>query len=171
MVHLLPHWTHPGKEGQIIPVVVYTNCDSAELFLNGSSLGEKKMDESRQLVWHVPYTAGELKVVSKNNGIEICEKKYVTAQQAYALQVDADREMVQANGTDVIRLEFSVVDKSGTKVPHANHRLDFDVSGHGKIIGVENGDILDLSPHKVNYRNAFKGKCVLLLQAAKEGAE
>ena len=171
MVHLLPHWTHPGKEGHIIPVVVYTNCDSAELFLNGSSLGEKKMDESRQLVWQVPYTVGELKVVSKNKGKVICEKKYVTAEQAYGLQVDCDREKVQANGTDVIQLEFSVVDKSGTKVPHADHLLEFDVTGHGKIIGVENGDILDLSPHKVNYRKVFKGKCVLLLQASKEGGE
>lgn len=31
MVHMLPHWTHPGKEGVEIPVVVYTNCESAEL--------------------------------------------------------------------------------------------------------------------------------------------
>lgn len=44
MVHLLPHWTHPGKEGLEIPVVAYTNCESAELFLNGISLGEKKDD-------------------------------------------------------------------------------------------------------------------------------
>ena len=129
------------------------------------------MYQSRQLVWHVPYTAGELKVVSKNKGKVICEKKYVTAEQAYGLQVDCDREKVQANGTDVIQLEFSVVDKSGTKIPHADHLLEFDVTGHGKIIGVENGDILDLSPHKVNYRKAFKGKCVLLLQASKEGGE
>ena len=42
MVHVLPHWTHPGKEGVEIPVVVYTNGDAAELFYNGKSLGRKK---------------------------------------------------------------------------------------------------------------------------------
>ncbi|WP_374046531.1 DUF4982 domain-containing protein [Parabacteroides massiliensis] len=30
---MLPHWTHLGKEGERIPVVIYTNCDSVELFL------------------------------------------------------------------------------------------------------------------------------------------
>ena len=39
MVHLLPHWTHPGKEGKTIPVVIYTNCDAVELFINNVSLG------------------------------------------------------------------------------------------------------------------------------------
>lgn len=43
MVHVLPHWTHPGKEGVEIPVVVYTNGDAAELFYNGKSLGRKDM--------------------------------------------------------------------------------------------------------------------------------
>src|SRR5690606_5299377 len=36
-VRLAPHWNWPGREGQPTPVVVYTNGDSAELFLNGKS--------------------------------------------------------------------------------------------------------------------------------------
>ena len=55
MVHLLPHWTHPGKEGVTIPVVAYSNCSKVELFFNGSSLGEQTMGSDLQLVWQVPY--------------------------------------------------------------------------------------------------------------------
>ena len=40
-VHILPHWNWPGKEGQNVPVYVYTSGDSAELFLNGKSLGRR----------------------------------------------------------------------------------------------------------------------------------
>ena len=41
MVHLLPHWNLDIKEGTILPVLGYTSCNSAELFLNGKSYGKK----------------------------------------------------------------------------------------------------------------------------------
>jgi beta-galactosidase len=40
-VHILPHWNWPQRVGQNVPVFVYTNGDSAELFLNGRSLGRR----------------------------------------------------------------------------------------------------------------------------------
>tara|TARA_B100000809_G_scaffold266806_1_gene331796 strand:- start:16319 stop:18751 length:2433 start_codon:yes stop_codon:yes gene_type:complete len=165
MVHLLPHWTHLGKEGVKIPVVVYTNCESAELFLNGKSLGEKKMTSESQLVWQVPYQKGTLKVISKNKGKMICEKQFNTANSAKSLELNIDKQSIQANKTDVVHIEISVVDDNGTMNPDADNLITFELTGPGKIIGVENGDILDMSPHKVKYRKAFKGKCLLLIQA------
>jgi beta-galactosidase len=85
MIHLLPHWNWPGFEGQVVPVVVYTNCDVVELFLNGKSLGAKALEYPRQgaaggwnsyarpqimpttadlhLSWDVPYEPGTLRAV------------------------------------------------------------------------------------------------------------
>ena len=40
-VHILPHWNWPDRAGRNVPVFVYTNGDSAELFLNGKSLGRR----------------------------------------------------------------------------------------------------------------------------------
>lgn len=168
MVHILPHWTHPGKEGVKIPVVVYTNCESAELFLNGNSLGEKKMTDEGQIVWMVPYQKGELKAIAKNNSNPIVEIKHSSAEKATTIQLKSDKTSVTANRTDVVHIEISVVDENGTMHPDANNLIEFEVSGPGKIIGVENGDILDLSPHKVNYRKAFNGKCLLLIQTTDE---
>ena len=72
MVHILPHWTWPGKEGVEIPVVAYTNGDEAELFLDGRSLGRRKMDpEVLQIVWLVPYKAGTLKAVAYKEGRKV----------------------------------------------------------------------------------------------------
>jgi len=164
MVHLLPHWTHPGKEGVKIPVVVYTNCESAELFLNGKSLGEKSMTAEKQIVWQVPYVKGELKVVAKNEGVIIVEKKYVSASKATQVELLVDKNSIKANQTDVVRVEVIITDKDGNMVPDAANLLRFNISGPAKIIGVENGDVLDMNPHKVNYRNAFNGRCLLLLQ-------
>ncbi len=41
-VHILPHWNWPNRVGRQVPVFVYTNGDSAELFLNGTSLGRRR---------------------------------------------------------------------------------------------------------------------------------
>ena len=168
MVHLDPHWTHPGKEGVEIPVVVYTNQTSAELFLNGKSLGEKAFAErgadDMQLVWLVPYQAGKLTVVAKNSGKEIVSKTIHTAGKAHSIAITADKTVVQANQTDVIHLTLDVVDKQGHFVPEANNRLQIDIEGPATLIGVENGDILDLEPHKVPTRKAFMGKVLALIQ-------
>ena len=168
MVHILPHWTHTGKEGVKIPVVIYTNCESAELFLNGKSLGEQKMTDEGQLVWQVPFKKGELKVIAKNNNKPIIEKVFSSAGKPSEIQLNIDKIVVNSNKTDVIHIEVSVTDNKKIMHPEANNLIEFEVSGPGKIIGVENGDILDLSPNKANYRKAFKGKCLLLIQTTAE---
>jgi len=168
MVHLDPHWTHPGKEGVEIPVVVYTNQESAELFLNGKSLGEKQINDDMQLVWLVPYQAGELKVVAKNEGKNIISKTIYTAQEPHSIDISVDKFMVLANQTDVVHLELDVIDIHGNIVPEANNLINIVVSGPANLIGVENGDILDLEPHKIPRRKAFMGKALALLQTTAE---
>ncbi len=164
MVHLLPHWTHPGKEGVTIPVVVYTNQPNAELFLNGQSLGEKTLGDAMQLVWKVPYAAGKLEAVALDQGKVTARKSVRTAQQATALRAAADRTEVRANRRDVIHIEINVVDARGELVPEAAAPVTFKIRGPGRLIGVENGDILDMAPHKVDHRKAFRGKCLALVQ-------
>jgi beta-galactosidase len=168
MVHMLPHWTHPGKEGVKIPVVVYTNCQSAELFLNNRSLGEQQIGEEEQLVWSVPYEAGEIKVVARNGGEEICKKSYTTAGEATGIDLIADRKSIRNNRGDVVYIEAELRDENGIMLPDANHMIEFEIRGPAKLLGVENGDILDLAPHKVNYRKAFNGKCLLIIQSTGE---
>ncbi len=167
MVHILPHWTHPGLEGVKIPVVAYSNCKTVELFLNGKSMGEQGMDENLQLVWQVPYHPGKLLALAKDdNGIVMAETSQQTAGPAYELLISPDRTTIGANRRDVVRLEITVADKDGIPVPQADNLVQFDVNGPGRLIGVENGDVGDLSATKfVKTRKAFMGKCIGLVQA------
>lgn len=164
MVHMLPHWTHPGKEGVTIPVVVYTNCGYAELFLNGNSLG-KKAYEGEQLVWNVPYQTGELKVVAYNGNQVMAEKTYKTAGKAAGFNVTADKQKVKANQKDVIHVEIDVADAAGNFCPMANNQIQVEVTGAAKILAMDNGDPIELSAYQVNTKKAFRGKCLLMLQA------
>ncbi|MEX2336500.1 MAG: sugar-binding domain-containing protein [Fulvivirga sp.] len=168
MVHLLPHWTHPGNEGVEIPVVVYTNAESAELFLNGKSLGEKMMTADLQLVWKVRYRRGTLKVVAKHQGKPVAEKTITTAGEPANIKINTDRNTITANGKDVVHLEVEITDDMGNLVPFAAEHISFEITGQGKFIGFENGDILDLSNAKAPSRETFNGKCLVLVQSTGE---
>lgn len=164
MVHILPHWTHTGKEGKICPVVVYTNCKSVELFLNNESLGRKNY-VGEQLVWQVPYASGEIKAVAYNKSGKVAEKIVATAGKAATTRVLPDKTIVSANNKDVIHLEVEVIDRKGTLVPLADNLLNVKVSGAATLLGMDNGDPIDLTPYRSSSRKAFRGKMLIMLKS------
>lgn len=169
MIHLLPHWTWPGKEGVEIPMVAYTNGDEAELFLNGKSLGRQPMHpDSLQIVWMVPYKVGTLTAVAYRNGKEIARTQETTAGKPARIRLTPDRDSMHANRRDVLYVTADIIDAKGNFVPYADNKITFEVTGPYRLIGVENGDILDMNPHKVMHRNAFMGKALLMLQSTDE---
>ncbi|WP_377179291.1 glycoside hydrolase family 2 TIM barrel-domain containing protein [Namhaeicola litoreus] len=168
MVHILPHWTWPGKEGQTIPVWTYSNCDEVELFLNEKSLGTKSNKGKLNLSWDVPYISGTIKALGKNEGRVVSEQTYHTAKKAFKVEVITDKSEVLADGVSCVHLEVNILDENGNFVPYADNLIKFEIEGPANNIGVENGDPLDLASNKINQRNAFNGKCLLILQTTKE---
>jgi beta-galactosidase len=164
MVHMLPHWTHPGKEGTEIPVMVYTNCDSVQLYMNNVSLGTKEY-LGEDLVWMVPYKSGTLKAIAYLNNKVACETYQTTAKDPAYIKAESDRSQIKANETDVIHVELTILDKNSVMVPKADNMLQFEITGPIKILGVDNGDPVDLSSYQANSRKAFRGKCLVILQS------
>lgn len=140
VLHLLPHWNWPGKEGQPIAVWAYSNCDEVELFLNKKSLGKKKMEPNSHLEWEVPYTPGTLEAIGYKNGKKILTDKVQTTGSPTALTLTGDTKKITANGTDIMVVTVAVNDKKGLGVPTADNEVRFDISGPGRIIGVGNGN-------------------------------
>lgn len=171
MVHILPHWTHPGKEGVEIPVVAYTNGDEVELFIGKKSLGRKPMDKDvLQIVWNVPYEPGTLTAVAYKDGARIASQSVTTSGSPCRIALNASRNKANTNRRDVIYLSVDILDKDGNLVPYADNKVTFDIEGPFTLLGVENGDILDMSPAKSNISKAFMGKTLLVLQTtAKSG--
>lgn len=167
MVHILPHWTHPGKEDQIIPMVVYTNCDSVNLSLNGNSLGTKKYS-GEQLIWQVPYQAGKLKAVGYRNGVAVSNQEVQTAGKPTNITIKATENQMKADGKDVLLCEITVTDANGNPVPGSEEVLEFTIHGPAKIKVTDNGDPLDLTDYISAKRKTFNGKCLVVLQSLKE---
>lgn len=168
MVHVLPHWTWPGLEGRTIPVMVYSNCDEVELFLDGRSLGSQSMGEEMVLRWDVEYQAGSIKAVGRRSGAEAVEMTHVTAGDAVSLKLSTRSKSLRADGTGVAHIEARVVDTEGNLVHGASPELKWSVSGQGELIGLENGDPIDSTHYRSNSRKAFHGMGVALVQSNSE---
>ncbi|HEY4414562.1 MAG TPA: beta-galactosidase GalA [Verrucomicrobiae bacterium] len=141
VLHLLPHWNWPGKEGQEIRVDALSNCGEVELFLNGQSLGKQTMNKDSKLSWQVKYAPGTLSAKGYDaTGKVIAETKVETTGDATAIQLAPDRSTINADGEDVSLFTVSATDAQGRAVPVAMNKINFALSGAGKIIGVGNGD-------------------------------
>ncbi|NLO01117.1 MAG: DUF4982 domain-containing protein [Bacteroidales bacterium] len=193
MVHLFPHWNWEGKEGEIIPVIVYSNCDAVELFLNGKSYGEQRLEFPRpgnsgswntydkppvngttgdlHLSWQIPYESGELKAVGKKNNEIVSTTIVTTAGEPAAIRLSGDKNTVKANGNDIVHLTVEIVDENGIVVPKANNEIRFNVKGDMTLIGVENGNAGDLTPPKSKTKKAFNGLILGYLQAPSKPGE
>ena len=141
VLHLLPHWNWPGKEGQEIRVDAYSNCKQVELFLNGDSLGKQDMKANSKLTWNVKYTPGILSAKGYDtNGKVVAETKEETVGQPVQIQLTPDRKTINADGEDITVFTVGALDAQGRLVPTVQNKIHFSIEGMGKIIGVGNGD-------------------------------
>jgi len=140
VLHLLPHWNWPGKEGQDIDVRCFSNCEEVELFLNGKSLGKKNMPRNSHLQWFVPYAPGTLSAKGYRDGKVIAQEKVETTGAPAAVKLTPDRTTINPDGEDLSIITVAVTDAQGRVVPVAGNLVNFEISGGGKIIGVGNGD-------------------------------
>jgi beta-galactosidase len=176
VLHLLPHWNWPGKEGKEIDVWCYSNCEEVELRLNGQSLGRKTMAQYGHLSWMVPYAPGVLEARGYKGGKVIARKRMETTGAPAAVRLTPDRRVLTADGRDVAVVTVSVVDSRGRHVPVAGNEIQFVLAGAGAIIGVGNGDPSCHEPDKylaasVEHpwkRSLFNGLAQIIVQAGKE---
>ena len=171
-LHILPHWTWPGREQQVTPVYCYTSYPSAELFVNGKSQGRKfKQKNTRldcyRLRWNdVMYEPGELKVVAYDaNGSKAGEKVIRTAGQPAAFKLTADRQTIKADGNDLSFVTIEMVDKNGTPCPTLTDELTFSVTGNGTFKAACNGDATSLETFTQPHMKLFSGQLVVIVQS------
>jgi beta-galactosidase len=171
VLHLFPHWNWPGREGQEIDVWCHSNLDSVELFLNGASLGAKKVDRNSHVEWKVKYAPGVIEARGANGGKVVLTEKRETTGAPAGLRLRPNHTQISADGEDVSVVVVEVVDAKGRVVPIASNEVGFKVSGPGRIIGVGNGDPSCHESDKGNIRSAFNGLCMALVQSLKDPGE
>lgn len=176
-LHVLPHWTWPGRRGKVTPVFVYTSYPSAELFVNGKSQGRltKKgcddastVEERYRLMWNdVKYAPGRIEVVAYDaDGREAARRTVETAGKPHHIKVEPSHcKYVRSNGRDLAYFTVSVVDEKGNLCPHYNGELTCAVAGCGRFRAIANGDPTSLELFHEPHMHAFGGQLTVIVQA------
>lgn len=189
-LHILPHWTWPGREGEVTPVFVYTNYPSAELFINGKSQGKRTKDLSigidssyteaaqksfeRQkryrLMWmDTKYEPGTLKVVAYDKeGNAVAEEEVHTAGKPHHIELSADRNQLTADGKDLSFINVRVVDKNGNLCPDDTRQIQFKVRGAGAYRAAANGNSASLELFHLPEMKLFSGQLTAIVRTAEE---
>jgi beta-galactosidase len=188
VLHLFPHWNWKGREGELVTVMCFTNCDTVELFLDGRSLGTRGYEFPRlgmqdaygtyppralqtrttgdlHLTWDVPYKAGTLKAVGSKLGKVVATSQVSTTGEPAAVALQLDRSSIHADRRDVCHVTARIVDAQGRTVPTAGDEVTFDVQGPGRLIGVDNGDQNNHDSYQSPKRAAYNGQCLAIVRS------
>ncbi|ARV16959.1 glycosyl hydrolase family 2 [Polaribacter sp. SA4-12] len=166
-----PKWKYNNNEE--IVVQTYTNCEEAELFLNGTSLGKQKLadvvETDHILKWLVPYTDGELKVVGYNDGKKVDEYILNTHKDEVAkINISSTKTTLNADGYDISVITIELLDENGNLIIDADKEVTFNVSGEATNIGIDNGWEMNVQSHKTNKTVTYQGKAILIIQSTKK---
>ena len=166
MVHIVPmDWTS-WTAGQSVTVFVYSNADSVELFLNGTSLGSKTTSTTTgHLQWSVNFATGTLQAKATKGGTVVATDTVKTAGTASKLALSADRASITADGLDLAYVEVDIDDAQGVVVPNANNAVSVAVSGPGTLVGLDAGDSTNHDSYKGTSHAAFNGKLMAIIQS------
>ena len=172
--NMASHWTFPQLEGETVEIKVFSNCEEVELRLNGESLGRKKLADfaDRMISWKdVAYAPGKLQAVGYVDGKPTCNHDLTTSGPAVRLVLEPDRKTISADGRDISHLIVTAVDARGVRVPSANHKVSFDISGAGILRAVDNGDLTNTEPYIATERTLFNGRCMAIVQSRRSPGE
>lgn len=186
-LHVLPHWN--WKSGQTVPVFVYTDFPSAELFVNGVSQGRISKDVSQgltdgkrtnpetmkrfRLMWNdVKYVSGEIRVVAYDaDGKPQMEKVVRTAGNPHHIELSTYRTSLAADGKDLAYVTAKIVDKDGNLCPLDGRLMTFSVQGAGRYRAAANGDPTCLDIFHEPKMHAFNGLLTIIVQALETEGE
>lgn len=169
LVHILPHWNFPDREGKRTPVFVYSSGDEVELFLNGKSLGrQKKKQYEYRFKWNdVVYTPGKLEAVAYKNGKLWAMDCVRTTGEPTHLRLSVEKDTLCSTNDELAFITVSVCDKDGNVVPTANNSIVCQLEGEGSIVATDNGDPTSLVPFSSKKRNAFGGLMLVVVKPHK----
>ena len=167
-VHIFPYWDF--SEGEMIDVRVASNLPLVKLFLNGRMIKEQRFDRKhgKELLLDakVPYERGELLAVGcGEDGNELARDVQRSFGDTDHITAVPDRTELEADGRDLIFVDISAFDADGIFTANASDRVTVEVTGAGRLIGLDNGDSADFEQYKGISRRLFSGKLLAVIAA------
>ncbi len=160
----LPLWNY--REGDTIRVVSYTNCQKAQLLLDGQKIEEAKNrnDDTGIIYWDVPFRTGKLEVIGYNSNQEASRFAIETSKQPFGIKAVATNRTISLT-KGVAQIEIQIVDVDGKPVLPADNEITCSTEGPVKLLGLEASNPADMGDYTDNKQRVFQGKMIAYLQS------
>ncbi|MDR0464831.1 MAG: DUF4982 domain-containing protein [Treponema sp.] len=192
-VYIFPHWNMDLAQGTVIPVLCYTNCEQAEVFINGKSYGKKAYSyplygmteiyghfdkppvpyntDDMFLGWDVPYNPGTIEARGFNDGKEVSSHVIKTAGAPKRLSASTDTRQLSCDGRDIAHIEVQIKDDENNLCPNADNRIYVNIEGPAQLIGIDNGKPDCMDSFKGNSMEAMAGLLLIIIRSKREAGE
>lgn len=164
--HYVEHWEFPQFTNAVIPYMIATNCEQAEIWVNDKVYFPRPaaMCLNRMITGFLPYFPGKVTVIGKNGGKEVCRQVVRTPGMAVKLAFDEEEKEILCsrlgNGGMPYQLlrKVRAYDAEDNPVFRESARVQFCVEGPAEIAGVENGDMKSREPACGSSIHLYQGR-------------
>lgn len=162
------HWN--WNQGETKTLLIFTNCDSVELFRNNESLGVREADKQSvyAMEWEVDYEPGTITAIGFNQGVKVSEHALATTGSAHGIHLASECGKLRAGGKDHAEIGIRIVDEHGSCMPSAANRVSVRVKGCGTLLGVLSADLTSNESYRSDSCKAFNGKCTAVVVASRQ---
>lgn len=178
MVHIYGHsWpVRWGNKNDRKEILVYSNCDEVELFMNGISQGVKKRNSqdypAAGLRWNCVYEEGrnDIRAVAVKGKTKITDEisqEYQT--EKWGKEASTTLTVISREG-DTVLLEAQLFDKEGVRCLDSKKNIAFEIAGDGSLIQNRGTSTGSRKVEAYNGRARIKvnlkgGKCVVAVKS------
>jgi beta-galactosidase len=161
------HLNQEHLEHRIVTTAIYTNCEEAELWINGKKIGRRKLAdyENGIIEWAFDYVLGELKVIGYRGGRAVCTHEMKTAGDPEQIILKADKTYLRADSGDLSHVEVTITDSTGCPCPVEDMLLGFSLEGDGQIMGASSPDIVNNLGFDLPRVFCSRGRALVIVKA------
>jgi beta-galactosidase len=137
------------------------------------TMGKRRTSDynNNTIVWHVPYREGRIEARGFNDGKEAARFELRTAGKPSRIELLPDRTNISADGQDLSHITIQITDDKGVAVPDADQLITLEISGAGKLKGLDNGDLRRAGSFSGNKVRTYFGKALATIQSTRNKGE
>lgn len=158
------------NDGEKITINCYTNCERAELLLNGEVIAKGILADYEEMYipFEAEYKAGNLTVIGYNGETEVCRYEIKTGKQTAAIKATALETTINADGQDMTHIEVLLVDANGDIAVRADNKITVSIAGNATLMGIESGALNDFTSYTESYRHAKNGRLLIYISSTQQ---
>jgi len=135
------HLNHEYFERRTVTAAVFTNCEEAELWINGKKRGTRRREDFKNgiIEWTIEYTTDDIEVKGIKDGSVICSYLLQKADKPKKIKLIPDNTVFKTG--DIAHIEVNIVDENGVLCPNDDLLVEFSLSSNARFLGACSGDL------------------------------